>query len=123
MLDQFAVAAITHEANRMLCLSHGDTSQVNWMEAPEWQRKSAIQGVLFTLDHRDATPADNHANWWNQKLEDGWTYGPVKDPDKKEHPCMVPYDTLPREQQAKDHLFRSIVLALAPFVCINLAAE
>jgi hypothetical protein len=28
------------------------------------------------------------------------------------HPCIVPFDELPHEQQAEDHLFRGIVRAL-----------
>jgi hypothetical protein len=122
MLDQFAVAKICHEANRALCASHGDLSQPSWEQAPEWQRSSAVAGVLFNLDHRDAPASASHESWLKHKLEEGWRYGPVKDQDKREHPCMVPYEQLPREQQAKDHLFKAIVLSLAPFVCINLAA-
>jgi hypothetical protein len=44
-----------------------------------------------------------------QKLDDGWKYGPVKDPEKKEHPCLVSFSELPKEQQAKDFIFRAIV--------------
>jgi len=47
-----------------------------------------------------------------QKLADGWTYGPTKNPDLKQHHCIVPFDKLPREQQAKDFLFRGVVHAL-----------
>ena len=47
-----------------------------------------------------------------QKLDDGWKYGPVKDAEKKEHPCLVPFEQLPKEQQAKDYLFRGAVHAM-----------
>jgi len=46
----------------------------------------------------------------------GWKYGAVKDADKKEHPCFVPYEELPKEQQAKDHLFKATVSALSPLL-------
>ena len=39
-------------------------------------------------------------------------YGPVKDLDAKQHPCMVPFEQLPVEQQAKDYIFRAVVHAL-----------
>ena len=48
-----------------------------------------------------------------QKVADGWGYGETKDPEAKTHPCMVAFDQLPREQQAKDFIFRSIVHAMA----------
>ena len=44
-----------------------------------------------------------------QKTAEGWSWGPVKDPERKQHPCMVPYDQLPQEQRAKDYIFRAIV--------------
>ena len=36
----------------------------------------------------------------------------VKDAERKEHPCCVPYDALPVEQKTKDYLFRAVVHAL-----------
>lgn len=110
------VASICHEANRRLCFAQDDHSQEQWRDAPEWQRDSAESGVLFHLNHPDATPENSHENWLREKEADGWTYGPVKDPQAKQHPCCVPYGQLPPEQQAKDYLFRAIVHALAPFV-------
>lgn len=46
------------------------------------------------------------------RLDEGWKYGPIKDADKKEHPCMVPFADLPAAQQAKDYIFRAVVHAL-----------
>lgn len=109
------VARITHEANRAACAARGDHSQEPWLDAPDWQKESAIQGVRFHLLNPDATPEQSHENWMAQKDRDGWTWGPKKDPEAKTHPCMVPYDLLPPEQRAKDHLFRGIVHALRPF--------
>lgn len=110
------VAEICHAANRRLCKQLGDDSQAPWENAPEWQQHSAIQGVNFHLDNPDATPADSHESWMREKHAEGWTYGPEKNPDIKQHPCMVPFDQLPPSQQAKDHLFRSVVHGLAPFI-------
>lgn len=103
------IARVCHEANRAYCLSLGDTSQPSWDDAPEWQKNSAIQGVNFCLDNPDAPPSANHENWLEQKRLDGWVYGPVKDPEKKEHPCFMRYDGLPLEQRKKDSLFKAIV--------------
>ena len=64
------------------------------------------------LANPDATPEDSHASWLAQKAADGWTYGRVKDPDAKRHPCMVPYNQLPAEQRAKDYLFKGVVAAM-----------
>ena len=108
-MDQ--IARICHEVNRAYCQSLGDFSQPTWEEAPEWQRSSARMGVdLHTMDNFG--PEASHISWMKQKLEEGWVYGPVKDPENKQHPCIVPFDALPREQQAKDFIFRAVVHAL-----------
>jgi hypothetical protein len=107
------IARVTHEANRAWCEANGDTSQPAWGDAPEWQRNSAIAGVRFHLANPDAGPSASHDEWMRHKLAEGWTYGPEKKPDLKQHPCMVPFDQLPPQQQAKDRLFRAIVHALA----------
>lgn len=106
------VAVVCHEANRAYCATLGDVSQKRWQDAPQWQRDSAIKGVEFVLRNPDAPPSANHESWFAQKVADGWKYGDVKDPEAKTHPCMVPYEQLPIEQQRKDKLFRAIVLSL-----------
>lgn len=104
-----AIARICHEANREYCLTLNDASQPMWPQAPGWQRESAIAGVLFHLENPDADASASHESWLGEKERDGWTYGPVKDPEKREHPCMVPFGELPVDQRRKDHLFRAIV--------------
>ena len=105
-----AIARLCDEVNKAYCESIGDHSQVSWEEAPEWQQNSAIDGVMFIKASPDTTPEDSHKNWLAHKVKDGWVYGPVKDVENKEHPCMVPYDELPLEQRVKDYLFRAVVL-------------
>lgn len=117
-LEARELAAITHEANRRLCIAGGDRSQPEWRDAPEWQRDSAEKGVLFHMANPDATPEDSHESWLAEKVTAGWVYGEVKNPDAdpKTHPCLRPYAELPVDQQAMDYLFRAIVHGLAPFV-------
>lgn len=107
-----AIARIAHEANRAYCETIGDYSQIEWLGAPDWQRNSATLGVQYHLDNPDARPEGSHNSWLQQKLGDGWTYGPVKDAEKKEHPCIVPYAKLPFEQQMKDYIFGGVVKAM-----------
>lgn len=106
-----AIARVCHEVNKAYCEALGDNSQPTWEDAPAWQRESARMGVDLHL-MGNFGPEASHISWMNQKLEDGWTYGPVKDPEAKQHPCMVPFGQLPREQQAKDYIFRAVVHAL-----------
>lgn len=106
------IAKACYEANRAYAESIGDTSFGPWDEAPDWQKLTNIRGVLFKLANPSATPEQMHDSWCEAKLADGWMYGPVKDADKKQHPCLVGYPSLPKEQRFKDSLFSAIVLAL-----------
>lgn len=89
-----------------------------WDEAPEWQKSSAINGVMKIYNNPATTPEESHANWLLDKAREGWKHGPVKDVDKKEHPCFLPYEKLPPEQCRKDAIFgdvvRSVLRALVP---------
>jgi hypothetical protein len=107
------IARVCHEINRAYCEAIGDISQKPWEEAPDWQKASAIQGVRFALERPEVTPAEMHQSWCDQKLKDGWRVGLVKDAGKKEHPCLVDYEELPRIQRVKDHLFRATVRTLS----------
>ena len=110
-MDKHQIAKVAHEVNRAYCQALGDNSQPTWDDAPEWQRSSAMLGVELHTSG-DHGPKASHISWMKQKVDEGWTYGPVKDPEKKVHPCIVPFSELPREQQAKDFIFRAVVHAL-----------
>jgi hypothetical protein len=106
------IAKVAHEINKAYCEALGDNSQTSWEDAPQWQKESAVLGVMFHMDNPYAGPDASHNSWMKQKLEDGWVYGPTKDAEKKQHPCIVPFETLPTEQKAKDFLFRQVVHSL-----------
>lgn len=107
-----AIAKVCHQVNAAYCESMGDKSQGDWDVAPDWQKESAVLGVNYHLKNPDATPEDSHKEWLKIKEADGWKYGSVKDVDKKEHPCMLPYFELPIAQKAKDYIFRAIITEL-----------
>lgn len=111
------IARVAHEVNRGYCDALGDRSQAPWEDAPEWQKASARLGVDLHLHSGDtAGPEASHQSWMDQKIRDGWKHGAKKDEKKKTHPCMVPFDKLPVEQQAKDFIFRAVVRSLSRHV-------
>lgn len=110
------IAQVAHEINKAYCESIGDLSQPTWEDAPDWQKSSAINGVVFHLSNPNASPSASHESWLKQKIEEGWKYGEVKNPETKEHPCFVPYNELPIEQRSKDFLFRQVIHSLKRFL-------
>lgn len=105
------IARVAHETNRAYCQTIEDFSQKPWDEADGWQKESAFKAVEFRIVNPDAPASTQHDHWIADKLMAGWVYGPDKDPAKKEHPCIVPYGSLPQEQRLKDYLFLAIVRA------------
>lgn len=110
------IAKVCHQANKAFCEAIGDTSQKDWDAAEDWQRQSANTGVIFRINNPAAGEDAQHNSWMKEKVDAGWVHGEVKDADAKTHPCIVPFDQLPKEQQAKDKLFCGIVDALKGLV-------
>ncbi len=110
-MKSLIIAMVCHEVNKAYCEAMGDMSQPPWDKAPEWQKDSAFLGVELHTNN-NVGPEASHESWMNQKLAEGWVWGEVKDPEAKTHPCIVPFDELPKEQQAKDYIFRAIVHSL-----------
>ena len=91
-----------HEANKEIQQQTGEYIP----PLDEHLTKSILDGVYFVLDNPNCTPEQQHNNWVHFKRADGWKYGPEKDFERKEHPCLVPYNELPEIQQRKDSVFR-----------------
>ena len=112
-MEKEQIARVCHEVNRAYCQALGDNSQPPWEEAPDWMKTSAMNGVNLHIADPNAGPEASHESWMAEKEAAGWKFGPVKDADLKEHPCMVPFKELPKDQQAKDFIFRAVVHSLS----------
>lgn len=112
-MDIQIIAKACHEVNRAFCAAIGDNSQVPWEEAPEWQREATFAMVKFRQENPEAPTSATHDEWADAKIRDGWVYGPVKDAETKTHPCILPFEELPTEQQAKDVLIAAVIKYLS----------
>lgn len=43
-----------------------------------------------------------HEVWSAGRMKDGWTYGEVRDDNRKHHPCLVPYEELSEAEKEYD---------------------
>ena len=43
-----------------------------------------------------------HDTWAEQRIAQGWTYGPARDDEKRQTPCLVPYGELPESEKEYD---------------------
>lgn len=105
-----ATAQLIHEINNTINrVFKPDWPIYSWDEAPQEMKDSTYRGIRYALENTDATGEDQHNAWMAERTQQGWVYGPVKNEETKEHPCLVPYDQLPIEDRLKDHTFRTIV--------------
>jgi hypothetical protein len=65
--------------------------------------------------------ANNHDNWAQQRIAEGWRYGPERDDGAKTHPDLVPYDKLPESEKEYDR--RSVVETLKAIVASGYRIE
>lgn len=45
---------------------------------------------------------NTHDVWAVERIRQGWTYGPNRDDQTKQTPCLVPYSDLPEEEKVFD---------------------
>lgn len=112
-LTVLQIAMVCHQANKAWCEANDDNSQKDWQEAEDWQRESAITGVIYRIGNPNKSYDAQHNAWLEDKKKDGWVYGEVKDTEAKTHPCMVSFEELPEFQKKKDALFCAIVDCLS----------
>lgn len=43
-----------------------------------------------------------HDVWAQSRISDGWRYGPERNDERKEHPCLVEYEQLPDSERDYD---------------------
>ena len=60
----------------------------------------------------EAIAENCHDVWARQRMDEGWTYGPNRDDDKKHSPDLVPYSDLPEKEKEYDRLMARETLKL-----------
>jgi ryanodine receptor 2 len=54
------------------------------------------------IELSEALAENTHEVWSKNRINDGWTYGERRDDEKRQHPCLIPYDELPEEEKEYD---------------------
>lgn len=53
-----------------------------------------------------------HDIWAQTRIRDGWSYGPNRNDELKQTPCLVPYEALPEEEQFYDRIIAERTLRM-----------
>lgn len=74
-----------------------------------------VEDIDLDADLEDLTEAiaeNAHDIWARARMDEGWTYGPVRDDTKKQHPDLVPYAQLPDSEKEYDRIMAMNTLRL-----------
>ena len=63
---------------------------------------STIQLSPEIKELQEKLAENTHEVWALQRMQQGWTFGPERNDQKKEHPNLVPYDQLTEEDKDYD---------------------
>jgi hypothetical protein len=105
-----ALAEMVYEQNRLYSKQLGEDNATPWAEASDAAKTGIITAVQDFLNaDQMPNPERQHDQWMESKLKDGWTYGPVVDAEKKQHPYLLPWHAMTEAQRYKDYLFCSLL--------------
>lgn len=80
-------------------------------EQPVSDKDTLLTG--FTDEEIERLAEYEHILWCEERIQNGWTYGEIKDTARKISPFLVPYEELTEEDKQKD---RDTVLIMLPII-------
>ncbi len=63
---------------------------------------STVQLSPEILELTERLAENAHDIWAKQRMADGWQYGSQRNDANKEHPCLLPYASLPETEKVYD---------------------
>lgn len=109
------IDALSRESHRAISdfrVSIGEDALPPWAPSTAeeiGQKRSGIEAALSGV-----TPEQQWREWSAMRREQGWKYGPVRDPVKKEHPSLVDdYSMLSPAERQKDEVYGEAIRAAA----------
>ena len=63
---------------------------------------SGIELLPEMLELTEQIAANVHDVWAQQRIAEGWKYGKERNDERKEHPCLVPYEDLTESEKEYD---------------------
>ena len=63
---------------------------------------SSVELPEDLIDLTEEIAKNVHDVWAQNRIKEGWTYGPERNDEQKQTPCLVPYENLPEEEKDYD---------------------
>lgn len=72
------------------------------MYTPKPINTDGIELPKELLELTDKIAENVHDVWAEGRIKEGWSYGEKRDDNKKQNPCLVPYDELSESEKSYD---------------------
>lgn len=72
------------------------------MYKPEPIDTSDVQLGADIMELCELIAKNTHEVWAEERMNNGWVYGQMRDDEKKHHPCLVPYEELDESEKRYD---------------------
>jgi len=69
---------------------------------PKPLNTSKVKLSADLLELTELLAKNTHDIWAVQRFAEGWKYGTERNDERKEHPCLVPYEDLPESEKEYD---------------------
>jgi hypothetical protein len=108
-----SICRIVYYATRQLRAELGQTGGgVDWEVLPDTVRNEVEANIRAIAGGRMKSPEVMHNVWRTAKINDGWSWGMVKDVEQQKHPAICAFDELPIMEQAKYNVFFALASTL-----------
>ena len=77
---------------------------------PQPIRTDHIQLHEEILDLAEKLAENTHDVWAKERMDQGWCWGPARSDEKKEHPCLIPYEDLPESEKVYDRKMKTMMM-------------
>ncbi len=82
------------------CVARKDRPELPYEPLPLDTSGVALDEQILVLT--ELLAKHTHDVWAQQRLAEGWRYGPTRNDARKEHPNLVPYEELTHDEQEYD---------------------
>ncbi|MEQ2215294.1 Ryanodine receptor 3, partial [Xenoophorus captivus] len=115
-----------HDGVRDLLGTTQFLSQASFIPTPVDTSQLVLPPHLENI--RDKLAENIHELWGMNKIELGWTYGKVRDDNKRQHPCLVDFSKLPETEknynvQMSSETLKTLLALGCHVVQVNVHAE
>jgi hypothetical protein len=106
------IAKATHDIVRAFQKGSQQTFSPIWENTNDEEKQDMICNVFLVRGDPYITPKEIHAEWLKKKKEDGWVYAGNKITRLKRHPCLLNWNMIGREEQAKYFIISTIIKSI-----------